>query len=209
MLLPVGNPLVPYETPYHVTELLLQYLKVTFNALTKEHPFYYDPDNYDDTRIVFDTVYNKESRAIGKPLIIVARGVQNTDTTILGDLTDIVNAEAGHQRDTHYTNTLTATVDVRIMSKNFEEAEILAQHVYGFMMCARTVLNKYLHIHMIQGIQMSPAQRMDKDTENFTVQVTMSYMMQSKWHELTPARLSEFLARIKNADGISEHTIGE
>ena len=33
---PLGNPLIPYDTPLHVTELLLQILKITFEDLPED-----------------------------------------------------------------------------------------------------------------------------------------------------------------------------
>lgn len=199
MLLPLGNPLVPYETPYHVVELIIQLLKITFNELPPDNPFYYDPDDFNHSKILFDTTYNKESNAVAKPLIVVSRGQQSFATIDLGDRTPILHAIGEGHVTSQFSNFIDANLEIRVISKNKPEVEILGQHVFAFIMCVRTILNRYVHVHMIRQVDLTPVQRQDKDTEAYMCMLNMAYVMQPKWDEFLPAeRLKQIAFRMFN-----------
>lgn len=74
---PIGNPIIPYDTPLHVMELFLQILKLTFEELPEDYPYRYVRDDFDKSGVAFDVALNKDSEVYGKkPLVVVSRGMQ-------------------------------------------------------------------------------------------------------------------------------------
>ena len=200
MLLPLGNPLVPYETPYHVVELIIQLLKITFNEIPPDEPFHFDPDDFNHTKILFDTTYNKESNAVAKPLIVVSRGQQSASTIDIGDRTPIYHSIGEGFVNSKFSNFIDANLEIRIISKNKSEVEILGQHVFAFIMCVRVMLNKYVHIHMIRQVDLTPVQRQDKDTEAYMCMLNMAYVMQPKWEEfLSAEKVNTIIAKLNDS----------
>ena len=201
MLLPLGNPLVPYETPYHVVELIIQILKITFNDLPEDHPFYFDPKDFNHSKILFDTTYNKESNAVAKPLIVVSRGQQSASTIDLGDRTPLYHAIGEGYKGSEFSNFVDANLEVRIISHNKSETEILGQYVFAFIMCTRTILNHLSHVHMIRQVDLTPVQRQDKDTEAYMCMLNVAFVMQMKWKDIIPAeKISAITFALRDID---------
>ena len=48
---PIGNPIIPYDTPLHVMELFLQILKITFEELPEDYPYRYVRDDFDKSGV--------------------------------------------------------------------------------------------------------------------------------------------------------------
>lgn len=69
---PLGNPIIPYDTPLHVVELFLQLLKITFEELPEDYPYRYVRDDFNKSGVAFDVALNKDSEGYGKkPLVVV------------------------------------------------------------------------------------------------------------------------------------------
>lgn len=194
---PQGNTLTPYGTPLHVSELMLLLLKQTFAEFPEQHPLHYDEDA-SRSSLAFDVSLNKDSAQYGhKPLIVVARGVQSTAPIVVGDLA--ANTLALHAKKS--TGLVSASLDIRMLSRHKGEVEILAQHVFGFCLLCRTILPHLLGVHMVDSINLSPVARFDQDDAMFLAQLDMNYSMQYKWdHTVEVNLLRAVQTRIETAE---------
>lgn len=178
---PVGNILVPYGTPYHVTELFLQILKITFAELPDNHPYKYIADDFEKSGIAFDVALNKESEIYGrKPLVVVSRGAQSANITSVGDLAALNlpnNAKSG-------SNVASGAVNVSILSKSKAESEIVGQYIFGLVMMCRTHMPRLLGIHMVHSVTLSETSRYEDDDAMFLTQLFFQYQTQYKWDQL-------------------------
>jgi len=179
---PIGNRLVPYGTPLHVTELFLRLLKIVFAEFPEDYPYRYIENDYDNTGILFDVALNKESEIFGKkPLVIVTRGSQNTTPINIGDLAHAhipTNFKAG-------SNTYVGQLNFHVLSKTKAEVEIISQHIFGLLMLCRTWMPKMLNIHMVQSIMLSEVTKMEDDDTVFFTQGSFSYVGQYIWTQQT------------------------
>lgn len=175
---PLGNPLVPYGTPLHITELFLRLLKMTFAEFPEGHPLRYNPDDYEKSGIAFDVSLNKESGIYGKkPLVVVRRGSQQCANIVLGDTASVhVPTSNGHG-----SNTYVSTIEIQILSRVKAEAEIIGQYVFNFMLFARTHFPALTGLHMVQNIMLSEVSRMEDDDAMFTSSATFAYTGQYIW----------------------------
>ena len=177
---PRGSALVPYGTPLHVTELLLQVLKKTFQEFPEGYPFRYDPDDMEKTGVVFDVALNKESNIYGKkPLIVVSRGMQSTSPIMVGDLAAVhlpTNLK-------HGSSLVQASAIVQVVSRAKAEVEIVAQHVFGLLMLCRTHLPRLCNLHMAQAVSLSEVSKYEEDDTMFLGQLTLQYVSQYIWRQ--------------------------
>lgn len=179
---PLGNILVPYGTPYHVTELFLQLLKITFSELPEDHPYRFIPDDYEKSGVAFDVSLNKESEIYGKrPIIVVARGSQNTSPNTVGDLAHVNLPRHGK----FGSNLAAGSINVQIASCTKAEVEILGQYVFGLVMMCRTHMPKLLGIHMMQSAVLSEVDKFEDDDTMFVAQMSMQYVSQYIWTQET------------------------
>lgn len=183
--LPVGSSLVPYESPAHVTELVLILVKELFRSLPEGHPYRFT-DDFNTTGVLVDTSYNKASEVWGKkPIITVSRGMQNAGVMVLGDLAtkniplDIKMA----------SNLVTASTEIHVVSKSRAETEILAERVFAALMMLRTHGKKLLGVHMISNVSMANPQPLEQDDQCYDVPITMQYYMQYLWEDAVPVRI--------------------
>lgn len=179
---PLGNILVPYGTPYHVTELFLQLLKITFSELPEGHPYRYISDDFEKSGIAFDVSLNKESEIYGKrPLIVVSRGSQSTTPQMVGDMAHVklpVHEKFG-------SGLTSASVNVQVVSRTKAEVEILGQYVFGMIMMCRTHMPKLLGIHMVESVALSEVDKFEDDDTMFLSQLSFQYTSQYKWAQET------------------------
>ena len=179
---PIGNRLVPYGTPLHVTELFLRLLKIVFSEFPKDYPYRYVDGNFEESGIAFDVSLNKESEIFGKkPLVIISRGSQNTTPLSIGDYASghlPTNSACG-------SNTYAAQINFQVVSKTKAEVEIISQHIFGLLMVCRTWMQKLLNIHMVNSIMLSEVTKMEDDDTVFTVQGAFSYVGQYIWSQTT------------------------
>ena len=175
---PLGNALIPYGTPLHVTELVLQLLKLVFQDFPEDHPYRYDPDDYENTGVAFDVVFNKKSKIYGKrPIIVVNRGPQTTDPAMIGDFAgaDLMNyIKRG-------SGLLSSSVNILVGSRSKPDVEIISQHIFSYLMTCRTHLPRLTGVHMAMNISLSDVSRADDDDEFFQSSITLSYVMQYLW----------------------------
>lgn len=200
---PLGNPLIPYGTPLHVTELLLQLFKLTFAEFPENHPFHYEND-FEKTGIAFDVSLNRESDIFGKkPLVIVARGGQNVSPVIIGDLAQSMPRIGEKHGSTLYNG----MVNITIVSRNKGECEIIAQHLFSILTMARTHFPGAVCMHMLQAINLSEVVKMEDDDAMYMAQITVNYVGQYIWrqHENDPLLRSIKLAVKKLNDTPPNH----
>lgn len=179
---PLGNPLIPYDTPLHVTELLLQILKITFEDLPEDYPYRFVRDDFDSSGIAFDVALNKDSEVYGrKPLVVVSRGMQGAGPTVVGDLAHV-------NLPTHLktgSNLVTSSINIQVVSKTKAEVEIIAQHIFSLMLMCRTHMPKLLGIHMVNSLSLSEVTKMEDDDTVFHTQISLDYSIQYKWSQET------------------------
>ena len=175
---PLGNQLIPYGTPLHVTELFLQVLKITFAEFPQDYPYRYVPDDYDATGIAFDVALNKESGMYGKkPIVVVNRGEQSSSPMNIGDF-------AGAHIPTNYkvgSNVYASTISIQVASRVKAEVEIIVQHIFSLIMMHRTRLPRILGVHAIQSVSFAEVQKMEDDDTMFLATGGFSYMGQYIW----------------------------
>lgn len=177
---PLGNPLVPYGTPLHVTELFLRILKMTFAEFPEDHPFRFREDNFELSGIAFDVALNKESGIYGKkPLVIVSRGMQQASPTMIGDMAQ-ARIPTGVAKGSGLYN---SSIDIRILSRIKAEVEIVGQYIFSFLMLCRTHLPGYLGLHMVQSITLSDVSKMEDDDAMFIAQGNLAYIGQYIWNQ--------------------------
>lgn len=161
-------------------------LKMIFADLPEDHPYHFDPENYEKTGLLIDTAYNKSSGIWGKkPIITVARGSQTTDVQMLGDMTTRNMTLASRKA----SNIVGSTVDIRVVSPLKDEAEIISERVFCSLMMLRTLLPELCGVHYVSNISMSPAQQLEQDDVCYEVDLTMQFSMQYKWDHVTPVSI--------------------
>ena len=177
---PLGNILVPYGTPYHVTELFLQLLKITFSELPEDHPYRFIADDYEKSGVAFDVSLNKESEIYGKrPIIVVSRSSQSSSPNMVGDLAH------GNlpKHDKFGSNLVTSGITVQISSRTKAEVEILGQYVFGLVMMCRTHMPRLLGIHMVDSVALSEVDKFEDDDTMFVAQLSVQYSTQYIWSQ--------------------------
>lgn len=177
---PIGNPLVPYGTPLHITELFLRLLKMTFAEFPEDHPCHFNAEDFEKSGIAFDVALNKESGVYGKkPLVVVRRGTQQFSPTVIGDMA-AAHIPSGNARG---SNLYGASIEISVASRLKAEVEIIGQHIFSFMMLCRTHLPGLLGLHMVQSVMFSEVTKMEDDDAMFIGQGTMVYTGQYIWHQ--------------------------
>lgn len=183
--LPVGSQLVPYESPAHVTDLVLVMIKELFRSLPEGHPYRFT-DDFNTTGVLVDTSYNKASEIWGKkPIITVSRGMQNAGVLMTGDM-----ATMNMQLQSHMaSNLVSASTEIHVVSKSRAETEIIAERVFSALMMLRTHGKRLLGVHMVNNISMANPQPLEQDDQCYDVSISMQYYMQYKWEDVIPVTL--------------------
>ena len=188
---PIGHHLTNIYTPLHVSHLVLMLLKETFSNIPPEaeglYPWKYK-ENYEDTEILIDTVYNKDSQTHGKPLLVVNRGTIQSAPVVLGDralynYSGQKNPLADPLKTFHkfQTTQLQSSINIKIISKHSGEVDILSNTILEFLVATRTILTEFTPIQISQGVQLSPINKFEQDDSMFFCQADMQYTMQYKW----------------------------
>ena len=188
---PVGHQLTNVYTPLHVSHLVLMLLKSTFADVPADldppYPWRYT-DNYNETEILIDTVYNKDSQTHGKPILVVNRGPVQSAPIVLGDRA--IQKFGGGLRTTEdldkafttlQTSQVQSSVNIKIISKHSGEVDILSNSVFEFLVATRTILTSFTPIQFGQSIQLSPISKFEQDDSMFYCQADLQYTLQYKW----------------------------
>lgn len=179
---PVGNPLVPYGTPLHVTELFLQVLKMTFEDFPEDHPLRYIENDFENSGIAFDVSLNRESEIYGKkPMIIVSRGMQTATSHMLGDLAGMHMPSAGRTKSNLYG----ASINAQILGRVKAEVEIIGQYVFNLLMFWKTRLPGTLGVHSVDSITLTEVNKMEDDDAMYVCQAQMNFLGQYIWRQYT------------------------
>lgn len=175
---PIGSYLIPYGTPLHIRDLVLTLLRWQFQNFPEEFPYRYIPDDYINTHITFDTVYNKDSENYGKkPLVVINREAQSTSPVVVGDLADKmprISRAIG-------TTLVSSDISAKVLSKIPMESEIIGQTIFNIFLSFRTLLPSVLGIHDIPNVSLSPVSRFEQDTDMYMCQIDMQFSMQYKF----------------------------
>ena len=186
---PAGHNLIQSFTPIHVTNLFLLMLKDTFGSTPQEinYPFSYSPD-YNETGILIDTVYNRESNIHGKPYLVVGRGPINTQPIVLGDSVlhnyegKVASGHTAHRVFHKYQTTqVHSSITIKIISKHSAEVDILSNEILSFLTVTRTALTKHTPIQISTSISLSEIGKFEQDDTMFYSAATMQYVLQYKW----------------------------
>lgn len=195
MVGPVGNALTPACTPLHVYKLVYLILQDVFRNQDPEKWPFILTDDFDTTTIGFDTVYNRNSNFYGKkPIVIVTRGPQSTTPVVLGDL------GAAHIKTMNKvgSSVVRSSVEIKVVSKEPEEADIIGQHVFNVLQFCRVPLAQMLSIVAIDSVAMSHVAPIEQEDHMFFVSVSMTYQIQYKWTAMNPEDLLSSIANTLN-----------
>jgi len=175
--LPMGNAYIGRTTPLHVAQLVLLILKEAFLELEEGHPFRFTED-FNTTRILFDTVFNKDSEAYGKkPAIIVSRGPINTTPLSMGDLA-MKDVTTGNSMR---SSMIQSSVGIKVIARESMSADILAQDTFAILMTTRTALPILTNVHSVTSLNVSPVNKYEENDALYFAEVTMSFVMQNMW----------------------------
>ena len=186
---PTGHQLIQPFTPLHVTNLFLLMLKDTFSSVPESinYPFKFSPD-YNETGILIDTVYNRESNIHGKPYLVVGRGPVNTQPIVLGDrYMDNYTGTIPPLDDAHkvfhkfQTTQLHSSLTIKVISKHSAEVDILSNEIFSFLTTTRTALTKHAPIQFTSSINLSEISKFEQDDTMFYCVAGMQYTLQYKW----------------------------
>ena len=175
--LPLGNPYLGRTTPLHVAQLVLLLLKEVFAEVEEGHPFKYT-DNFETTKIAFDTIFNKDSDVYGKkPTIIVSRGSVSTNPVVLGDLA----AANGQLIKSIRTSLIQSSTEIKVISKKSMNADILAQDIFIILMSTRTMFPAITNVHSVTSVNASPVTKFEENDTLYYSTISMNFLMQYQW----------------------------
>jgi hypothetical protein len=196
---PKGHTLTPRATPLHVTQLVAQYLRTVMEAQPAEYPFKWDSDNT-KTGIVFDTVYNKESKVYGnRPIVVYNTGIMSCGSIVLDDMADHFIPTQNSMK----SNYVTSSTNLKILSRQFAEVEILKNELFSCLVAIRTFLPAITNIHMITDMTASEVQKFKMDETMYMCELRIGYTMQYVWkHLLSQEVLNGVILRINQSQVI-------
>jgi len=196
---PKGHSLTPRSTPLHVTQLVAQYLRSVMAAQPDGYPFKWDSDNT-KTGIVFDTVYNKESKVYGnRPIVVYNTGIMSCGVIMLDDMADHYIPTQNSMK----SNYVTSTTNLKIISRQFAEVEILKNELFSCLVAIRTFLPAITNIHMITDMTASEVQKFKMDETMYMCELRIGYTMQYVWkHLLSQEILNGIILRINESQVI-------
>lgn len=192
---PTGNKLTPACTPLHVYKLVYLILQDVFRSQDPAKWPFTLTDDFATTKVGFDTVYNRTSQFYGlKPLVIVTRGPQSTTPLVLSD------RAATHIKtmNTMGTSVVRSSVEIKVISKEPEEADIIGQHIFNVLQFCRVKLAQMLGIVAVDSISMSHVSVIEQEDHMYFVAVSMAYQIQYKWTILNPDDVLSSIANTLN-----------
>jgi len=192
---PIGNKIIPAVTPVHVTQLVLQLLRLTFKSIyTPEtgvmdtYPFRYRDDPDASGIFIVPAMNNKLDMPGQKPVIIVARGMISSQPPIIGDM---MRGNLGDLTATKATM-VNSSIDITIVSRGESQTDILSNEVFQFLVACRTMLPNLTAIQQVHSVTATPVTNFMEDDHRFMAQVSAQYIMQYKWDwQIIPILLNE------------------
>lgn len=183
---PVGNTLIPKSTPLHIADLTFLLIQETLrNPSDSDYPFKIT-DDFNTSTVMLDTVFNKDSGVFGKkPLIIVSRGPQSSSPIAVGDRAALQTRTWNKKEST----VMRSSVEVRVISREPKEVDILSQHVFNMLMFMRVTLPGILGILMVEGVNMSQVAPLEHEDHLYECSASMPYQMQYIWRHEIPQQL--------------------
>lgn len=189
---PTGNSLTPPCTPLHVYQLVYLLLQDVFRTQPDPWPFPLT-DDFETTKVGFDTIYNKNSQFFGKkPLIVVSRGPQSASPISLSDRA----ATNIKTMNSIGTSIVRSSIEVKVISKEPAEVDILGQHVFNVLQFCRVMLAGLLNITAIDSVSMSHVALIEQEDHMYFVSISMPFQQQYKWSAINTDNL---LASIGNS----------
>jgi hypothetical protein len=184
---PVGHKLTPRTSPFHVYQLVLQLLKLTFKDISEDpnYPFRLT-DDPETTGVFVAATMDKNTKMYGaKPVILVSRGAMSTQQLVIGDRAQAALGLAESKGSTG----VHSSVDISVISKHPTTTDIIATEVFGFLTSCRTILPALVSLHQITGISASPVAPYEDDDHMYQVQLSLNYFMQYKWTKTLSERV--------------------
>jgi hypothetical protein len=176
-IFPSGHSTIPISTPLHVTQLIYQYIRYTFQNQPSTYPFLWNSDP-DTTKIVFDTVYNKESKVYGnRPIIVYSTGTMSSGVITTYDLA----TQSIKLQNSYKVNLVNSSVILKVLSRKFIEVEILKNEIFSCLVAIRTLLPGITPIHMVTETTASETQKFKQDEIMYVSEIHMNYILQYVW----------------------------
>lgn len=197
---PTGNKLTPTATPLHISQLVYQMLRYTFENQPDDFPFKWNSD-VNLTGILFDTTFNKNGEMYGKkPLIICNSGGISTAPIMTGDVAYKDMFTSNSQKVTM----INSSVQIRIISSKYSEVEILKNEIFNCLVALRTVLPGYTSITMIHQIIADEVRKFQLDENMYIGTCVLQYSAQYAWsHEVVQNILNGINVIINETFGFS------
>lgn len=194
---PKGNTLIPPSTPLHVADLVFLLVRETLtNPGSANWPFKIS-DDFDDSRVALDTVYNKDSGVFGKkPIIIVSRGGQSTSPVANADLAAL-NTYTWNKKE---STIISSSVEIKVVSREPKEVDILSQHMYNFCAMLRVVLPGILGVLVVNSVSMTPVMPIEHEDHMYNCDISMNYQMQYIWRHEIPQIILKSIKMVLNEE---------
>jgi len=198
---PTGSPLTPRTTPYHVMELVLALLRITFKEADDPNFHFRYTDDFNTTKLLIDTAYNKDSKVIGlKPQLIVSHGDAQSQPAVIGDRAAAMLS--GCQKT--QTTMVTSSIMARAVSKNYMEADLLGNDVFNFFVACRTLLPQLTSISTVNGLSMSQVHPFTQDDSQYQCIVSIVFQMQYRWTTMLTPKVLEGYSLFINSAKVAE-----
>lgn len=182
---PVGNQFTPRTTPLHVYQLVLLLLKEMFRDLEDGHPLKYS-DDPSQSRIAFDTIFNKDSDVYGtKPLVVVSRGDINSSPTVLGDM----GVQHPSTMNSYRMGIVGSSTIIKIICGNSGQVDLLSNEIFNALMTIRVFIPSLTSVSTVTGVSLSPIAPYEEEDHLYYCVATMQYVMQYKWTDIIPQNL--------------------
>lgn len=170
----------------HIMQLVLVMLKATFAEIGGVNFAFRYVNDFEQTGIIIDTEFNKESGAYGKkPALVVARGAVNSQQIAMGDR----SSQSIPTQNSTKTSLVHSSVDVRILSKSSVEVDLLGNEVLNFLVSCRTLFPSMLGLHQVSNPTLTAISTLEQDDTMYYATATMSFLMQYKWRHLVPQNI--------------------
>lgn len=193
---PTGNTITPVSTPLHVYKLVYLVLQDVFRSQDPDKWPFTLTDDFETTQVGFDTVYNKASDYYGKkPLIVVSRGPQSTAPLAIADR----GATNMQTMNTLGSTVVRSSVEIKVVSKEPEEADIIGQHIFNVLQFSRVTLAQVLGLVSVEGVSMSHVAPIDQEDHMFFVSISMGYQLQYMWSQFVPQNILNSIALTMNS----------
>lgn len=180
MTLPIGHKYTIPNSPQHIYQLTALLLRESFRTFPEDHPYRYT-DDFDTTRLVVDTAFNRDAGVHGKrPIAIIRRGPVATSDRPIGDTGTATSRGSASIK----TATIRSSVSAQAICATRAEADGLGMELFNFFVFCRTRLPALVPIQYISEVSLSEVSRMDLEEPAYTCTAMFGYTMSYKWNHV-------------------------